>query len=119
MAVWLSSQAMLTETGDEILDKVRVGIGHLDITRISGGEGLVPPESLKTLAAVQDPFVDAAVITKETSLGSSIVNLKISNGAMNAQRTGELTWTATLAAAAPASYAGMPVWVTVRYTKEV
>lgn len=87
MAVWTSSNIMLTQKGQELLSKVQAGVGQLSLTRVVTGSGRVATSSLFTQTAVSS-IKQTMSITKVTTMSTgSNLELQVTNTNLSASYT--------------------------------
>ena len=83
MALWKSENCLLTLKGEEILNKVSMGVGKLTITRIVTGGSYVPASQLYKLEKIPQEKQTLNVYDIREDNEGSYVKVEVSNSAIN------------------------------------
>lgn len=87
MATWKSQNSMLTQRGVEILNKLKAGIGSINVTRIVAGSGRVSESQLYLQTTVSGDVKEMNLSSINTSDSGSEINFYISNADFTAPFT--------------------------------
>lgn len=79
MATWNPANILLTDTGAEILSKVQVGDGSIDVARIVVGGSSVPYEKLHSLTQIPDIKQELTILSSSSTQDGSIINTSLNN----------------------------------------
>ena len=79
MATWNPSNIILTDTGADILSKVQIGDGSIDVARIVVGGSSVPYEDLHSLTQIPDIKQELTVLSSSSTQDGSIISTSLNN----------------------------------------
>ena len=82
MALWKSENCLLTLKGEEILNKVSMGVGKLTITRIVTGGSYVPTSQLYKLASIPQEKQSLTVFDIREDSEGSYIKVETDNSAL-------------------------------------
>ena len=87
MATWLSNNIVLTNQGLDILSKVQSGTGAITVSKVQTGGGFTAPASLKSLTTVNTPKQDMSIVSYETGITGSNLELVVRNTGVTTEYT--------------------------------
>ena len=79
MATWKSENSMLTQVGVEILNKIKLGVGSITVTRVVAGSGRVSASQLFRQTAVSGTTKPMIITSKEIKETGSDISIYITN----------------------------------------
>lgn len=79
MATWNPENVVITEKGNQVLSKVQMGIGAINVTRIMTGGESVPYADLSTLESIPNEKQECSILRYRTDTQGSVTELSISN----------------------------------------
>lgn len=79
MATWNPANVVLTDVGSEILSKLQIGEGSIEVTRIVVGGTSVPYSELHTLTQIPNIKQELSILSSSSTQDGSIINTSLNN----------------------------------------
>lgn len=79
MATWKPENSMLTQRGVEILNKIKAGVGSINVTRVVAGSNRVAESQLYAQTTISGSILNLNIASKSVFENGSEISLQITN----------------------------------------